>query len=460
MDEIKLYHHQEIALSYLRFNDSFALFMEQGTGKTIPALMRILELSKDGEVSTKDKALIVGPKSALGAWSRDIEKFNTIDRSILNSVIDLVNYDRVWRGGDKSPYNRSYAVIVLDEAHAIKNRTSRRSAFLLKIATRAKYRYILTGTPISNGQLENIWSLYCFLDPYIERGRVYSRIFQDHLNRVGKGTYKGSYYEFQDRYCILNMYHKPTSYINVRELQDLINEYSYRVKKIDCLDLPEKLPDELIYVDLKEKTLYKKLATESALLEFEILAENPLSRLVKLRQLVSGHIKLESGTVISTGCEKSQILKEVIESFDDDKKLVIFAEFKYSIAQIGGLLGSMGIKYVTLDGDQKDKNVWRSFQADERIRVIVCQYQTAAAGIDLYASDTIIYYEPTLRSNLLEQSRDRIHRSGQVNKCSYIHLITKGTVEVSIYRALAGYSDFSEKLFTEYIASYRRSYSS
>lgn len=459
MGEIKLYRHQEIALSYLRFNDNFALFMEQGTGKTIPALMRILELCKDGEISTTDKALIVGPKSALGAWSRDIEKFNTIDREILNSVIDLVNYDKVWRGGVNSPYNKPYACIILDEAHAIKNRTSRRAAFLLKLATYAKYRYILTGTPISNGQLENIWSLYCFLDPYIERGRVYSRIFQEHLNAYGKGTYKGSYYEFQDRYCILNMYHKPTSYINVRELQDLINEYSYRVKKADCLDLPDKLPDELIYADLKEKTLYKKLATESALLEFEILAENPLSRLVKLRQLVSGHIKLESGTVISTGCEKIQILKELIEGYDDDKKLVIFAEFKYSIAQIGGLLGSMDIKYVTLDGDQKDKTVWRRFQADERIRVIVCQYQTAAAGIDLYASDTIIYYEPTLRSNLLEQSRDRIHRSGQVNKCSYIHLLTKGTVEVSIYRALAGYQDFSEKLFTEYITNYRRTYS-
>ena len=461
---INLYRHQEIALSYLRFNDSFALFMEQGTGKTIPALMRILELSKTrtgdhNEIDTKNRALIVAPKSALGAWERDIEKFNTIDRMILQSVIDLVNYDKVWRGGDKSPYNKSYACIVLDEAHAIKNRTSRRSAFLLKLSTRAKYRYILTGTPISNGQLENVWSLLCFLDPYVDRGRVYSRIFQERLQRVGKGTFKGSYYEFQDRYCILNQYHKPTSYINVRELQDLINEYSYRVKKVDCLDLPEKLPDEIVYVDQAEKALYKKLVTESALLEYEILAENPLSRLVKLRQLVSGHIKTET-ELIPVKCEKIAILKELIEGYEDNKKLVIFAEFKYSIRMIADLLADMGIPYLTLDGDQKNKIIWRTFQEDPAIRVIVCQYQTAAAGIDLYASDTIIYYEPTLRSNLLEQSRDRIHRSGQVNKCSYIHLLTKGTVEVSIYRALAGYQDFSEKLFTEYMSQYRRSYTS
>ncbi|MCB5007513.1 hypothetical protein LGW19_10010, partial [Streptococcus mutans] len=106
----------------------------------------------------------------------------------------------------------------------------------------------------------------------------------------------------------------------------------------------------------------------------------------------------------------------------------------------------------------KDKNIWRKFQSDESIQVIVCQYQSAAAGIDLFASDTIIYYEPTLRSTTLEQSRDRIHRTGQTSKCSYIHLITTGTIEVDIYRALSNFGDFSEKLFTETIEVYEKSY--
>lgn len=258
----------------------------------------------------------------------------------------------------------------------------------------------------------------------------------------------------------MNMYHKPSSYVHVKELQDIINEYSYRVKKVDCLDLPDKLPDELIKVDPGDKKLYKKLATESALLEYEILAENPLSRLVKLRQLCSGHIKLDSGEIIEVKNEKLSVLQEILEGYEDDKKIVIFAEFKYSIAKIGELLDKLKIKYVTLDGDQKDKTIWRKFQADKTIRVIVCQYQTASAGIDLFASDTMIFYEPTLRSQILEQARDRIHRSGQSNKCSYIHLLTRGTVEVDIYRALAGYSDFSEKLFTEYMEGYKRSYNS
>ena len=416
-----------------------------GTGKTIPSLCRILDLLKSGAI---EDALVVAPKSALGAWERDMELFNDLDREILKNGITLINYDKVWRGDKKSPYFKKWGCIILDEAHLIKNRTSRRSKFILKIACEADYRYILTGTPIGNGQLENIWSLYCFLDPYIERGYPYSRIFG------------GSYKTFQDRYCILNMYHKPSSYIHVKELQEIINEYSYRVKKVDCLDLPDKLPDEIIKVEQAEKTLYKKLATESAILEYEILAENPLSRLIKLRQLCSGHIKLESGEILEVKNEKLNILQELLEGYEDDKKIVIFAEFKYSIGKISELLNKMKIKSVILDGDQKNKTIWRKFQTDKKIRVIVCQYQTASAGIDLFASDTIIYFEPTLRSNTLEQSRDRIHRTGQNNKCSYIHLLTRGTVEVDIYRALAGYSDFSEKLFTEYMDGYKRSYNS
>lgn len=387
--------------------------------------------------------MIVAPKSALGAWERDIEKFEPMDQEILKDAGTYINYDKVWRNDfDKNKFD----LIGLDEAHYIKSRTSRRSKACLKMACNAKYRYILTGTIISNGKLEDIWSPFCFLDPYIERGYPYSRIFG------------GSYSKFLDRYCILNMYHKPSSYIHVRELQDIINEYSYRVKKSECLDLPDKLPDEIVKVDLLEKSLYKRLATESAILEYEILADNPLSRLIKLRQLCSGFLKLEDGTIIETKNEKISILQELLEGFEDDKKIVIFAEFKYSIRKIEELLTKLKIKYVTLDGDQKDKTIWRKFQADKSIRVFIGQYQSANAGIDLFSSDTIIYYEMTLRSNILEQSRDRIHRTGQQNKCSYYFLLTKGTVEEQIYKSLAGYSDFSEKLFTEYINQYRRSY--
>ncbi len=109
-----------------------------------------------------------------------------------------------------------------------------------------------------------------------------------------------------------------------------------------------------------------------------------------------------------------------------------------------------------LDGNQKDKQIWRKFQSDESIQVIICQYQSASTGIDLFAASTTIYFEPTLSSNILEQSKDRTHRNGQHEPCSYIHFITKGTVENAIFRALKGYTDFNEKLFTQYILEYQK----
>lgn len=434
---LALYNHQKLALQYMRLNDSFALFMEQGCGKTLPTLCRILELRKQEYITT---ALVVAPKATMGAWYRDIEMFSKADQKLLRACVTVINYDKVWRG---KTFDREWGCIILDESHKIKNRTSKRAKFLLRLALKSKYRYILTGTPIGNGRLENIWSQYAFLEPCIVNGRVASNIF---------GTYK----QFEDRYCLLNQYWKPYRYKHVDELQDIIAEHSYRVTKAECLDLPEKLPDEVYDIELKEPALYKELHKSSTVEELGILAENPLARMTKLRQVCSGFLN-DGETTHELKCEKINVLEEFLDGWE--KKLVVFCEFKHSIKAVSALLTKLKIKHVTLDGEQKDKLIWRKFQSDPKIRVIICQYQSASQGIDLYAADTIIYYEPTLSSNTLDQSRDRIHRSGQTEKCSYIHFITKNTIESAIYKALMGYSDFSERLFTEYITEYQKGWS-
>lgn len=411
--------------------------MEQGCGKTLPTLCLILWLYRTKHITT---ALVVAPKATMGAWHRDIDKFDSKDKSDLENCITIINYDSVWRKG--KGYDRQWDCIVLDESHWIKNRTSKRSCFLLKLSLKAKYRYILTGTPISNGHLENIWAQYAFLDPCTIRNRIASNIF-------------GTYGQFEKRYCLLDQYWKPYRYLHVDELQDIISEHCYRVTKAECLDLPEKLPDEIYDIELKEPALYKELHKDSTVKELNLLAENPLARMTKLRQVCSGFLNSDTGTH-DLECEKLQVLEEFLDGWE--KKLVIFCEFKHSIQVISNLLDKLKIEYVVLDGNQKDKMVWRKFQSDPKIQVIICQYQSGSQGIDLYAADTILYYEPTLSSNILEQSRDRIHRVGQKSKCSYIHFITKGTIEMAIYKALQGYSDFGEKLFTEYMNEYQRSY--
>ena len=437
---ITLYRHQEIALAHLRMNDAFALYMEQGTGKPLTILSRIAELLRSGRVRS---VLIVAPKAVLGSWERDIEKFEPADRRALRSALLIINYDLVWR---RSELWRYWDVIVLDEAHYIKNRTSNRAKALLGMALKSRFRYILTGTPIANGALQDIWSQMAFLDPVkLPRG-------------VGTNAFPiagQSYYDFQDRYCFLDQYFKPYRYQHVDELQAVISEHSFRIKKSECLDLPEKLPDEIYSIDQAEPKRYKELMRESAIEEYELLAENPLLRMLRLRQLCSGHLPGVDGLK----CGKIKALDEFIDGFGiDENKIAIFAQFTASIDDIAALLRKRSIPFVILDGRSKDPTVWRRFQDDAKIRAIICQYEAGSAGIDLFAASTILYFEPTIRSNVLEQSRDRIHRVGQTRGCQYIHFITKGTIETAILRALQGFADFNEKLFTEYIQTYQKSF--
>jgi len=436
---IELYDHQKVALEYLRLYEGFALFHEQGLGKTLVALTHIARLALAGEI---ESALVIAPKAAMGAWSRDIVKFPPAEQAVLKEVLHVINYESVWRKG--KGYDRVWDCIILDESHKIKNRTAKQTSFILKLALKAKYRYILTGTPIGNGRLEDLWSQYAFLYPKLVRGRVASELF---------GTWK----QFTDKYCILDQYWKPYRYINVDEFQEIMDMYCHRVTKEEALDLPDKLPDEIYDIELKEKKLYRELHKDGASLDYDLLLENPLARLTKLRQVCSGFLTLEDGQIVELKSEKLKVLEDFLDGWE--KKLVIFCEYKYSIRSISKLLEKLKLKHVILDGEQKNKDVWKQFQSDESIRIIICQYQSGAQGIDLFAADTIIYYEPTLSSTTLEQSRDRIHRMGQTQKCSYIHFITKNSVEEDIYKALAKYEDFSERLFTEYMTNFTRSYS-
>ena len=145
------------------------------------------------------------------------------------------------------------------------------------------------------------------------------------------------------------------------------------------------------------------------LLEHDLLAPNSLVRMTKLRQVCSGFLQLEN-EILNLKCEKPNILKEFLENWN--KKLVIFCNFRYSIEVVSKLLQKLKIEYVTLDGEQEDKNIWRRFPEDDSCPGDCVSISECGPGVDLYAADTIIYYEPTLSSTILEQSRDRIHPGG------------------------------------------------
>ena len=272
--QYSLRNHQIIGVEYLSASESFALFCEQGTGKTLMMLTRVKEILEKNQEAT---CLIVAPKAVLGAWSRDIQKFFPGVKCFARCTI--INYDILHK-----IETNTYTIVVLDESHYIKNRATKRAKLCHKLSIKAKYRYIMTGTPINNGKLHEYWSQMAFLFPKIVRGRVIAAPW-------------GSFTQFTKDYCILDQWFQPSAYKKVNEIQDAVSEISYRVLKKDCLELPPKLPDEIWSIEMtpQQKKLYKEMVKDSVFKEYGVVADNPLTKMLKLRQLSSGYLVDKNG---------------------------------------------------------------------------------------------------------------------------------------------------------------------
>lgn len=420
-----LYKHQNVMLGLLATHKQFAIFAEQGTGKTYPMLLHLTGLLRDGKIQN---ALVVAPKSALGSWRSDCN-FLPPSRKKEVDKISFINYDKVWRGEN---YNHYFGAVVCDESHCIAKKNSKRTKFMMKFNEKSEYRYIMTGTPMGQGRLEDYWSQFEFLNH----------------------NYLGTWREFEDRYLRLkqlpNTYVKiVVGYRNTDELLNKISDMSFCVRKKDCLDLPEKMPDEVFYANNLEKKLMKEVSRGYVGFLEEVL-DNPLVIASKLRQISTGFIYDENHNVHKLHSEKFGILSELIDSILPEK-IVIFAFFSETIDNVLDIVKEKDVKYIVLDGRTKDKECWKKFQEDENIKIIICQYGTANAGINLYASSHMIFVEPPRETIIAEQARDRIHRVGQKNACNYYWLITKDTIEEEIYARLLAKQDFTNECMKKFV---------
>lgn len=452
----KLYEHQKTILDLVTEHDRFLLLAEVGTGKTLPMVIHLSNLYLAGEINN---ALIVAPLSGIGAWHRDIAKLSEDRQRLILKNTTFINYDKLSR--EHSSWQEkcwhTWDFLLLDEGHAIAKPTSNRTKYFvgkgirLGLASLAKYRYLLTGTLIANGRLEDLWAPLRF-------------ILDDEWM---------SYREFKQEFLVTKQL--PGSYVDIvvgyrhrAELLDLVAQHSFRVLKKDCLDLPEELPDEVISVPWatgknpepfykESKALYTD-ALESYVEALDMVMDNPLTRLLGMRQIAAGHIK-ESDTLDENGKKvrgkthmlKSNKAKYALELIENNlpHKTVVFYQFRATCAAMEAALKKAKIEYVVLNGDQPDKNIWQKFQADESIKVILAQYQSGSSAIDLYSASYTIYMEPTDSSHIMEQSRARTHRSGQKQPCNYVFLLTEDSVEFDMYARLKKYQDFNEEAYRE-----------
>jgi len=423
--------------NYSAISKGVAILAEMGTGKTLITIALAGALFNNGKIK---KMLIVAPLSIVPVWKEEFDKFADFDYHLeilegnskkkedtLHNLfgtklqVAVVNYESCWRLEEELAKWQP-DLIVCDESSKIKNPQAKQSKALHRLGKKSKHNIILTGTPVTNNPLD-FFSQYKFLDESI---------------------FGSSYYSFRARYAILGGYgnYQVIGYKNLPELVEKAHSIAYRITKKEALDLPEQI-DTIRYVNLEPIAMqyYRQIEKDSyaELEQGEVITRNVLTKLLRLSQVAGGFIKFENDDQtheVSTA--KLDALEEIIdECLDADKKLVVFVRFIAEIDAIERLLKKRKIGYSLIKGEVVDRAEQVSkFQNNKDIKIFVGQIQTTGMGLTLTAADTAVFFSLDYNFSNYEQAKARIHRIGQKNNCTYIHLIAQKTIDEKVLDAL------------------------
>jgi len=462
------YEHQLTALGASHKKENFALFMEMGTGKSKVLIDNIAMLYDRGKINA---ALIIAPKGVYHNWERqelpihmpehilyqiitwspvetkkqqgELKKLfiHNEDLVIFLMNIEAFSTKKGYKIAEKFLLSHS-ALMAIDESTTIKSPTASRTKNVLKLRVLAKYRRILTGAPVTKSPLD-LYTQCFFLDP-------------DFLDF-------SSYYAFKNRYAIMvdrnvgtHSFRHVMGYRRLDELNEKLSNFSYRVLKEDCLDLPEKVyMKRIITLTAEQKKMYGEMK-KFALAELEgkrTTATSSLALLVRLHQIICGHLTTDDGEVRTL---KNNRIKELLDILEEtDGKVIIWAVYRHDIKEITNVLsGRYGKNAVesffgdTLDRDRQD--IIDRFQDRESdLRFFVGNPKTGGYGLTLTASHTVIYYSNSYDLEIRLQSEDRAHRISQDKKVTYIDLITEGTVDELIVKNLRSKINLATKILGE-----------
>lgn len=459
-----LFQHQvrgyNMALINFTLRRGFGFLFEMGCGKTLTAIAVAGTLYAERKIN---KLLVVAPTSVCSVWPEDFGKFADfphLEKIMLGTKsqrlkqlkelesfpcealkVAVINYESVWRDDifDKLvEFNAD--MIICDESQRIKTHDAQQSKAMHQLGDLARYKLILSGTPVQNNAVD-LYSQYRFLDPTV---------------------FGSNFYKFRNRFCVMGGFNR-RQIVNYKDLDLLIKKehsIAYRVTKKEALDLPEQT-FETRYITLtpSEKKLYNTLKKESAteLANGEtISASTVLTKLLRLQQFTGGFVIADGGEKPQQiGSGKINALEDIVDDYviDSGKKLVIFARFRAELDLIQKLLDKKKLKYGVIYGDIKlsDRGeIVKDFQENEETKVFLAQIDTAGLGITLTAADTCVYYSVNFNYAAYSQSLARIHRIGQRNTCTYIHLTTKGTVDELIMKALHKKEDLAKTIVDDW----------
>jgi len=450
----KPYAHQLTALEKSWNKENFAYFMEMGTGKTKVLIDNLAMLYDKGKV---DGALIIAPKGVVKTWYEQelpthlpnhIENVTVLWQSnitktqqekletlfeietalhILVMNVEALSTDKGVKFASKF-INSHKVMLAIDESTTIKTPTARRTKNIIGLGKHAKYKRIMTGSPITKNPLD-LYTQCEFLDPWL-------------LDFT-------SYYAFRNRYAEMKTMHLRgrsiqvvSEFKNLGELSETVKNFSYRVLKEDCLDLPPKnFIKRHITLTPAQKKIYEQMKKAAmAVLNGKVTTTmTVLTQLMRLHQITCGHFTADDGSVQEVESNRLNELMSILE--ETEGKAIIWANYQRDVAQIIEHIekkygkGSIVDYYGLTPQEDRQDNI-RKFQNNSNCRFLIGTPQTGGYGITLTQANTVIYYSNGYDLEKRLQSEDRAHRIGQKKTVTYVDLICEDTVDEKIVKAL------------------------
>lgn len=425
----KAHEYQEYATKFIEENEESAVFLECGLGKSVITLTAIKNLMARGEVS---RVLVVAPlRVGKTTWPEEIGKWDHLAgltyavaigsvAERLSAVkakadITIINRENVEWLIDKSGMPFDYDMLVIDELSSFKSFKAKRFKALLKVRPQITRVVGLTGTPSSNG-LMDLWAEFRLLDLGERLGRYITR-------------YRLAYFTPDKRNAQVVFSYKPLPGAEER-IYDKIDDITISMRASDYLKLPSLVMNSVI-VEMgdKEKEIYDSLCDDMvvSLGDNEIDAVNAASLSNKLLQMANGAVYGDEHSVHQIHDEKLNALEDLIESANGKPVLVAYW-FKHDLARIKAKFPF--VREIKTDADIR---AWNRGE----IEVGIIHPASAGHGLNLQTGgSTLIWFGLTWSLELYQQTNARLYRQGQKNTVVIHHIVTKGTIDERVLKAL------------------------
>ena len=448
------FKHQKTFIDKYFNKNKIALFAEPGTGKSKMSLDMLRAWYMASEI---DAAMIMCPSGLKLNYIEEIKKhFTQTDniqilkkgktpiftdgfKFLIVSIESMSTGKGIYFEQVLSFLKAQRTALILDEAHYIKTPTSKRTKNIInEVAQAADYKIAMTGTEVSE-KVFDLFSIFFFLDP----------------NIIGINDF----YCFKHRYGVFGGYENKQliGYKNTNELFDNIRPYIYKIKKQECLDLPDKIYTKVIIEPSKKFIQKYKEIVRTRVLELEgketIMKPVVVALITLLRQVCSGFYYDENkkAHLLYSDIDKNPKiiqLKTIIKSLHEKEQVIIWCSFVEEINIIQKALEDYKIDYfnkssvIYLGGlTDLEKEKRKNSFLDKECRYFIATMAAGGTGLTLNSSSNVIYFSTTYSHDKRKQSEDRNHRIGQVNKVHYTDLVMKNTIEERIQKSLQTKAD-------------------